>query len=51
MKIIVSLNRYERKKNLDLAVLSYIDYCLKNNNNSCLIIAGGYDTFLKENSI
>lgn len=53
MKVIVSLNRYERKKNLDLAVLSYIDYCLKNNNKnydeSCLVIAGGYDTFLQEN--
>jgi alpha-1,3/alpha-1,6-mannosyltransferase len=53
MKVIVSLNRYEEKKNLDLAVLSYIDYINKysknNNDSSCLIIAGGYDTFLKEN--
>ena len=54
MKVIVSLNRYEEKKNLDLAVLSYIDYMTKyvdkeNINNSCLIIAGGYDTFLQEN--
>ena len=52
MKVIVSLNRYERKKNLDLAVKSYIDYMLKNGNDyndSCLIIAGGYDTFLQEN--
>ena len=53
MKVIVSLNRYERKKNLDLAVLSYIKYMEKYGNTdingSCLIIAGGYDTFLKEN--
>ena len=39
---------------MDLAVLSYIDYMTKyvdkeNINNSCLIIAGGYDTFLQEN--
>ena len=54
MKLIVSLNRYEEKKNLDLAVLSYIDYVSKyvdknDINNSCLVVAGGYDTFLKEN--
>lgn len=52
MKVIVSLNRYERKKNLDLAVLSYMDYVLnysKKPEESCLIIAGGYDTFLQEN--
>jgi alpha-1,3/alpha-1,6-mannosyltransferase len=54
MKLIVSLNRYEEKKNLDLAVLSYIDYVSKyvnksDINNSCLVIAGGYDTFLQEN--
>ena len=54
MKIIVSLNRYEEKKNLDLAVLSYIHYMTKyvdknDINNSCLVIAGGYDTFLQEN--
>ena len=53
MKVIVSLNRYERKKNLDLAVLSYINYMERYQkdkiDNSCLIIAGGYDTFLTEN--
>ena len=54
MKLIVSLNRYEQKKNLDLAVLSYIDYVSKyinekDINNICLVIAGGYDTFLQEN--
>lgn len=53
MKVVVSLNRYEKKKNLDLAVLSYINYVTKNEsnnyNNSCLIIAGGYDTSLQEN--
>lgn len=53
MKVIVSLNRYEEKKNLDLAVLSYISYIdtyAKNDiNKSCLIIAGGYDESLREN--
>jgi hypothetical protein len=54
MKLIVSLNRYEEKKNLDLAVLSYIDYISKyvnkdDINNTCLVVAGGYDTFLQEN--
>ena len=54
MKLIVSLNRYEEKKNLDLAVLSYIDYVSKyvnkdDINNTCLVVAGGYDTFLQEN--
>ena len=53
MKVVVSLNRYEKKKNLDLAVLSYINYVTKNEsnnyNNSCLIIACGYDTSLQEN--
>ena len=43
-----------KKKNLDLAVLSYIDYVSKyvdksEVNNSCLVVAGGYDTFLEEN--
>ena len=52
MKLIVSLNRYE--KNLDLAVLNFIYYISKyvnknNINNSCLVVTGGYDSFLKEN--
>ena len=52
MKVIVSLNRYERKKNLDLAVKGYISMMLKHKldpNSSCLVIAGGYDTSLQEN--
>ena len=54
MKLIVSLNRYEEKKNLDLAVLNFIYYISKyvnknNINNSCLVVTGGYDSFLKEN--
>lgn len=53
MKVIVSLNRYERKKNLNLAVKAYLDYMTKeskdNYDKSCLIIAGGYDPSLQEN--
>ena len=42
------------KKNLDLAVLNFIYYISKyvnknNINNSCLVVTGGYDSFLKEN--
>jgi alpha-1,3/alpha-1,6-mannosyltransferase len=55
-KVIVSLNRYERKKNLDLAVQSFIHYMdlLKRSNTDdrlkhILILAGGYDTSLNEN--
>jgi alpha-1,3/alpha-1,6-mannosyltransferase len=52
-KVIVSLNRYERKKNLELAVDSFISYMeklsSKERDNNILIIAGGYDTSLREN--
>lgn len=56
-KFIVSLNRYERKKNLSLAVESYIefmnsiqksDYPSKHSS-FYLIVAGGYDERLQEN--
>jgi alpha-1,3/alpha-1,6-mannosyltransferase len=49
-KIIVSLNRYERKKNLGLAVEAFINYVDSSNDKDCvLIIAGGYDISLREN--
>jgi len=56
LKVIVSLNRYERKKNLDLAVQSFVSFLdIKKKNGDkdrseyILIIAGGYDISLNEN--
>jgi alpha-1,3/alpha-1,6-mannosyltransferase len=50
--IITSLNRYERKKNINLALESYAAF-LKNKEGavqeSILVIAGGYDERLLEN--
>lgn len=52
-KVIVSLNRYERKKNLGLAAetfINYMDNCKNKSEKDCiLIIAGGYDNSLREN--
>lgn len=53
-KFLVSLNRYERKKNLGLAVEAFISF-MKNkkpeseNKNYILIVAGGFDQSLREN--
>ncbi len=56
--LISSLNRYERKKNIPLALHAF-DYFLKSKSQSLnqdikkedvyLVIAGGYDTRLSEN--
>jgi alpha-1,3/alpha-1,6-mannosyltransferase len=50
--IITSLNRYERKKNIPLALKSFATY-LKDSKNAkkdvLLVIAGGYDPRLPEN--
>jgi len=49
-KIFTSLNRYERKKNINLALYSFAEYIkLKPEDDSLLVIAGGYDTRLHEN--
>lgn len=53
-RFLVSLNRYERKKNLELAVDSFIEFMkLQKDDKSklkyYLIIAGGYDERLSEN--
>jgi len=51
-KVIVSLNRYERKKNLNLAVESFNSFMSTRKNddkNYILILAGGYDVSLNEN--
>lgn len=47
----LSINRYERKKNIDLAIDSFSSYILKTSNKSqSLIIAGGYDINISENT-
>ncbi|EMR11172.1 hypothetical protein PNEG_00766 [Pneumocystis murina B123] len=47
---ILSINRFERKKNIDLAVKSYSHLKKDSNfNKCCLIIAGGYESRIKEN--
>lgn len=53
-KVLVSLNRYEKKKNLGLALDAYINFMkiqkrLRGNMDYLLIIAGGYDESLAEN--
>ena len=50
-KIITSLNRYERKKNINLALLAFSEYLkLPNSNQNCmLVVAGGYDVRVIEN--
>ena len=50
-KIITSLNRYERKKNINLALQSFAEYIkLPNSNQNCvLVVAGGYDERVIEN--
>ena len=50
--IISSLNRYERKKNIKLALESYsrfLKLIQDSNQKSVLVIAGGYDERLREN--
>jgi alpha-1,3/alpha-1,6-mannosyltransferase len=50
--IITSLNRYERKKNIGLAIRSFrafLNYDKVNPNDFLLVIAGGYDDAVREN--
>ena len=50
--ILFSLNRYERKKNINLAIESFAEFKHKypqSAHDTILIIAGGYDTRLPEN--
>lgn len=52
LRIITSLNRYERKKNIDLALKSFAYFkhkCEDLSAESVLVIAGGYDPRLPEN--
>lgn len=47
----LSINRYERKKNIDLSIESFSSYISKTSNKSqSLIIAGGYDINVSENT-
>ena len=55
-EVLISLNRYERKKNIELAVTSFIHFLEKLSKlqpervkNYVLFIAGGYDDRLNEN--
>lgn len=50
-KIVTSLNRYERKKNINLALESFAHYLkLEDSNQKCLlVVAGGYDDRVIEN--
>lgn len=43
----VSLNRYERKKEIEVALQSFAE--IKNRKGATLVIAGGYDTRVREN--
>jgi len=51
-KILTSLNRYERKKNIPLALKAFADYlsrCGGSNDNTFLVVAGGWDPRVAEN--
>ena len=53
LKLILTLNRYERKKNLNLAITAYSEFLKKvppeTGKSTLLIVAGGYDTQVPEN--
>ncbi|KAL9654228.1 hypothetical protein ABK040_010261 [Willaertia magna] len=46
---IVSINRFERKKNVELLVKAFIKYVKPKFNDTLLILAGGYDPRVEEN--
>ena len=48
-KILLSLNRFERKKDLHLAIESFASYKKKSESAVKLILAGGYDSRVQEN--
>ncbi|KAG0640474.1 hypothetical protein HOY80DRAFT_1041746 [Tuber brumale] len=48
-KVILSINRFERKKNIDLAITSYSLLTREQRRRSRLVIAGGYDARVSEN--
>ncbi|KAK2746945.1 Alpha-1,3-mannosyltransferase-like protein [Myotisia sp. PD_48] len=48
-KILLSINRFERKKNIDLAIRAYHGLSEKERKGTRLVIAGGYDNRVAEN--
>lgn len=48
-KILLSINRFERKKNIDLAIRAFARLTPKERTRSRLLIAGGYDSRVSEN--
>lgn len=48
-KILLSINRFERKKNIDLAIRAFAHLTDKERTRSRLVIAGGYDSRVSEN--
>ena len=48
--LLVSLNRYERKKDIGLAIRAYAKFYKATKRGDCmLVVAGGYDKRLSEN--
>ena len=45
----LSINRYERKKNLDLAIQSFAQLSVEDRSNIRLVMVGGYDSRVDEN--
>lgn len=43
------MNRYERKKNINIAIKAFKEFTNENKNEVKLIIAGGYDDKVEEN--
>ncbi len=48
-KILLSINRFEKKKNVGLAIEAFAGLSAKERNSVRLVIAGGYDTRVAEN--
>ncbi|KAK2855739.1 hypothetical protein FQN49_004891 [Arthroderma sp. PD_2] len=49
LKILLSINRFERKKNIELAIRAYHGIAEKDREGTRLVIAGGYDNRVAEN--
>lgn len=49
-KVLLSINRYEGKKNLSLAILGYAGLSTEEINKAKLVIAGGFDSRVQENA-
>lgn len=48
-KVLLSINRFERKKNIELAIRAFSKLSPDERRNTRLVIAGGYDTRVLEN--